>query len=363
MKTGLTLQELAIEIQRQRDTKEDYTGTTAKMTMTAAQEDGRMMLDLHTIGAFEILPHAHRQIGAHVQIPAKYYDRMQELAPDLLLANVNHWLSAQPSRRLVRTLDGRMRAFLSDHYRLMDNADLAQAILPALNEAGASVHSAHISDTKLYIKAVVDGQTVVIPPPAARSGPGYGREVPVQPGIVITNSEVGAGAVTIQPAVHELACLNMATWAADALRKTHLGRSLASGNDDIDRYLSDRSRELADQALWSQVKDIADAALSGDMFEDLVTRMTVARANVFPPDQTTAVIEKVTQSKGLTEDEKNSVLGHLIEGGELSQYAVQAAVTRASQDADDYQRASEMEIIGGDIIALSSRDWAALVAA
>ena len=363
MKTGMTLQELAVEIQRQRDTKEDYTGTTAKMTMTAAQEDGRLQLELDSIGAFEILPHAHRQMGAHVQIPAKYYDRMQELAPHLLLDNVNHWLTAQPSHRLVRTLDGRMRAFLSDHYRLMDNADLAQAILPALSDAGASVHSAHISDTKLYIKAVVDGQTVVVPPPANRYGPGYGREVPVQPGIVISNSEVGAGAVTILPAIHELACLNMATWATDALRKTHLGGSLASGNDDIDRYLSDRSRQLADQTLWSQVRDIAEAALSGDMFEDLVSRMTAARSNVFTPAQTTTVIEKVTQSKSLTDDERDSVLGHLIQGGELSQYAVQAAITRASQDADDYQRATEMEIIGGDIIALSSRDWAALVAA
>ena len=363
MKTGMTLQELAIEIERQRNAKEDYTGTTGKMLMTADQEDGQIQFELDAIGAFAILPYAHRQLGNHVGIPAKYYDRMQEQAPQLLTGNVNHWLNTQPARRLVRTMDGRMRAFLSDHYRPMDNAELAEAILPALNKAGASVHSAHISDTKLYIKAVVDGQTVVVPPPPNRSGPGYGREVPVQPGIVITNSEVGAGAVTIQPAIHELACLNMATWAADALRKAHLGGRLASDNDNIDRYLSDRSRELADQTLWSQVKDIADAALSGDMFEDLVSRLTAARTNIFTPADTTTVIERVSQSKGLTENERDSVLGHLIAGGELSQYAVQAAVTRTSQDVDDYQRATELEIIGGDIIALSTRDWAGLVTA
>ena len=361
MKTGMTLQQLAVEIERQRDAKEDFAGTTARMQMTAAAENGQVQFELGDVGAFYMMPKAHRQVGDHVGIPARYYDRMLEGARDLLTVNVNHWLSTQPAQRLVRTLDGKMRAFLSDRYRPMDNAELAEAVLPAITKAGATVHSAQITDTKLYIKAVVDGQTVVVPPPDNGSGPGYRREVAVQPGIVLTNSEVGAGAVTIQPAIHELACLNMAVWANDALRKAHLGRRIATDNDNVDRYISERSVKLADEALWSKVRDIADAAMSGEMFEDLIARMTAARANTFPASQATEVIKKVSLTKGLSTTEEESVLGHLIEGGELSQYAVQAAVTRASQDSEDYERATELEVIGGDLIALSKRDWGQII--
>ena len=358
MRNGLTVQELATEIRRQRDNMADYTGTTNRMTMTSDHEAGAVRFDLDGVGAFEMLKNAHRQVGIHTGVPARYYDRMLINAPELLAENVNHWLRQQPSQRMVRTLDGRMRAFLSDRYRPMDHADLAEAVLPAITKAGATVHSAQITETKLYIKAVVDGQAVEIPKPAHASGPGYSRDVVLQPGIVISNSEVGAGAVTVQPAIHELACLNMATWAADALRKAHLGRRIATDNENIDRYISERSMKLADEALWSQVRDIAEAAMSGDMFEDLVSRMTVARSNTFSGAQASGVIERISLSKGLTNDERDSVLAHLIEGGELSQYGVQAAVTRASQDVEDYDRASEMEVMGGDIIAYSGRDWA-----
>ena len=357
MKKGLTLHEMALEIDRQRRAKEDFTGSTSQMTMTAEHEDGEIRFALGEMGEFAMLPWAHRQVGQHTNIPARYYDRMLQDAPGLLTKNVNHWFNNAPAKRLVRTLDGQMRAFLSDRYRPMDNAELAEAVLPALQASGASVHSAQITDTKLYIKAVVDDRSVVIPPPTGENGIGYRREVVVQPGIVITNSEVGAGAVAIQPAIHELACLNMAVWAQDALRKAHLGSRIANDNDNVERYLSDQSRHLADLALWSQVQDIAKAATSGDLFEDLVSRLTTARSNTFAASDSVAVIEKVCQTKGLNDTERDSVLGFLIDGGELSQYAVQAAITEASQYVESYERASELEIVGGDIIALSPREW------
>jgi uncharacterized protein (TIGR00255 family) len=45
--------------------------------------------------------------------------------PELLAANVNNWFHDQPQRRMVRTLDGKARAFLSDSYRTIDNLDVA----------------------------------------------------------------------------------------------------------------------------------------------------------------------------------------------------------------------------------------------
>ncbi len=367
MKNGVTIQELATEVQRQLNAKQDYTGPTGMMTMTADHEEGNVLFDLKDVGTFSILDHAHRQIGTHAGIPARYYDRMRAEAPGLLTHNVNHWFQAQSDNRLVRTLDGGVRAFLSDRYRPMDHAELIGAVLPVLDASGATIHSAQITETKLYIKAVMERNTVVIPRPSPAGdrslGRGYQHDVEIQPGIVISNSEVGAGAVSIQPAYHELACLNMAVWAERALRKAHLGRRLVGDNDRIDQYLSDRTVQLADQALWSQVKDVTEAALSGTMFDAIVEQLRLAREQVFTGEQATAVIEKISTSRGLNESEQNAMLAHLIDRGELSQYGVQAAITRASQDLPDYDRASELEQMGGEIVSLTPRDWNSLIAA
>ena len=72
--------------------------------------------------------------ATYVSLPD--YQRMRDQAPELLAANVNEWFQQKPERRMVRTLDGQMRAFLSDRYRRLDNFDLALAVLPVLKEMG-----------------------------------------------------------------------------------------------------------------------------------------------------------------------------------------------------------------------------------
>ena len=102
MKTGMTLQNLAAEVVRQRDAKQDFVGPTSMMTMD--EREGGLIIDLGAQnGDYGIMRHAHRQIGSHTKIPARYYDRMLESAPGLLADNVNHWLHSSPEKRLMRT--------------------------------------------------------------------------------------------------------------------------------------------------------------------------------------------------------------------------------------------------------------------
>ena len=95
----------------------------------------------HTFGISEL---AHQQIASRLQIPYRYYQKMQEQQPALLQENVNTWLHDAPERRMIRTLDGSMRAFLSDRYRRLDNLELCAAVLPIINLSGAWF------STKLY---------------------------------------------------------------------------------------------------------------------------------------------------------------------------------------------------------------------
>ena len=360
MKQGRQLVDLAMEIQRQANAKADFVADTRKLEFVPNGHGPRLAIEGH--GFYDITGHAHRQVGERVGIPAKYYDRMLADAPELLMANVNHWFAHNPEQRMVRTLDGGARAFLSDRYRPLDNFDLAEIVLPALNDVGADVESCEITGTKMYIKGVVPSRTVSIPPPSTGNGygPGYRHEVAIAPGIVISNSEVGVGALAIQPAVHFLACTNMAVWAQHALRKYHVGRSLVDGNEEVCRFFTDRTRELTDAALWAQVRDLAVGALKGDVFEAIVQDIRASREESIT--EVAPTVERLGERKGLAAHEQAGVLNHLIQGGDLSKFGLSNAVTRFSQDVESYDRASQLEQLGGEVITLPQSEWALIAA-
>ena len=58
-------------------------------------------------------------------------------------------------------------------------------------------------------------------------------------------------------------------------------------------------------------------------------------------------------SVGYTESEGEGILQHLIEGKDFSLYGLANAVTRFSQDVEDYDRASKLEEIGYNVLTMS----------
>ena len=364
MKQGSTLTELAVEVLRQKKAKTDYIADTKALEMIG--DFGQPQLNVGSEGCFDIRDMAHTQIAEKVGIPVKYYSRMKDDAPELLSVNVNHWFRSNPEKRMVRTLDGKVRAFLSNRYRPMDNYDLAESVLPKLVASGANVHSCELTENRMYIKAVIDDVRQTVPAPDGRNGTGYSADVVVSPGIVISNSETGHGALAIQPAVHFLSCLNMAVWAEHSLKKYHIGRNFGSGSgggsgDGVWQFFTDETRKLTDAALWSQVIDLVRVSLEGDVFEQIVTDLHKARADVISADKVTKTVERLSNNQSLSKTESGGVLAYLIDGGDLSRFGLSNAVTRLSQDVDDYDRASFLERIGGEVITLRDTDWSQMV--
>jgi hypothetical protein len=140
MKSGLTIQQMGLELVRQSQAKEDYLVNTSCITMETSNGQPLLrVLDNNGVDRVEpldIRQTAHRQIGAYLDIPNKYYDRMLEKSPDLLAYNVNRWFQKElaPELRLLRTIDGHARAFLSNRYRRIDNLDIANVTLPIIAE-------------------------------------------------------------------------------------------------------------------------------------------------------------------------------------------------------------------------------------
>ncbi|MBP3370839.1 MAG: DUF932 domain-containing protein, partial [Clostridia bacterium] len=141
MKQGRTLQELAIEIDRQARTKKDFLVDTSEMSVVP-NDNGVTFSVRGMMSGFGINDIAHSQIGQYLEIPARYYERMRTESPELLSHNINHWLHNQGGgeRRMLRTLDGNLRAFLSAKYRRIDNMEIAETVLPIISRMeGAKV--------------------------------------------------------------------------------------------------------------------------------------------------------------------------------------------------------------------------------
>ena len=106
-----------------------------------------------------------------------------------------------------------------------------------------------------------------------------------------------------------------------------------------------------------QVKDVTRGALSDtSWFNRSLETMRVAAGQKIEGDPVKAV-EVVQDAFALTNDERGGILKHLIEGGDLSQWGVLNAVTRHSQDIEDYDRATDLEAIGGKILELAPQSW------
>jgi hypothetical protein len=98
---------------------------------------------------YGVTPLARRQLADKLKIPYAYFERMREDQPALLDRNVNTWLQSEDERRMLRTLDGQVRAVLSDRYRRLDNFDLAESVLPILQQLPeVRFESVELTETK-----------------------------------------------------------------------------------------------------------------------------------------------------------------------------------------------------------------------
>lgn len=350
MKYGRTLTELAQEIERQNNAKRDYLVDTTQLTM-GLDVTGEVRLDIadsaHTFGLNEV---AHQQIGQQMGIPLPYYRRMLSDAPGLLATNVNHWMrnrneDAKERRRMVRTLDNTARAFLSDRYRRIDNYEIANIVLPILGEIkDVQIASCEVTDRKLYIKAVNPRLQADVTPGDV-----------VQSGVCITNSEVGLGSFEATPLVYRLVCSNGMVVNDAAQKRRHIGAKAQQGEDYA--LYADETIAADDRAFMLKVRDTVRSIVDATQFDKVVAMMQEAREAKITAESIPAFVELTAKEYAIGKKESESVLSYLIHGGDLSLYGLSNAVTRFSQDVPSYDRASELESIGYDVLSMPAKKW------
>ena len=206
------------------------------------------------------------------------------------------------------------------------------------------VVSSEVTENRLYLKIVNRRLEMAVVPGDI-----------VQAGVMISNSEVGLGSVSVQPLVYRLVCTNGMVVNDMGERKNHVGRAAKAVDDSFHIY-SDETMEAEDKAFLLKLRDVTMAAIEESRFAQVVGRLKEA-AGIPITGKVTEVVELTARTYGMNSDEQDSVLQHLIAGGDLSQYGLSNAITRASQDVESYDRATTLEGIGWQVAAMPAAQW------
>lgn len=335
---------LAEELERQRESRMDvivHPSQTFAQPMTEGDDVALNFVVPGSGNEMEVLPltdWAHGQVASKLDIPLKYYRRMRELAPELLAKNINEWLPDKEakSKLLLRTLDGKVRAVLSDRYKILDNHDLLLNALEEFKDMGAELHRADLTESHMYIKAVV---------PHTREEITKGDTV--IPGVIIQNSEVGAGAFKVTPFMLREVCTN-GMIGESAITKIHLGRKQDTGIVQFSR----ETQMAESKTLWLQVRDIIRGTFDPVTFKQWVESVRVG-AEVEIPSPVYAV-DNVIESFGINDALKDDLLNHFARAGDMTQWGLANAVTRTARDLEDPDQIVELETIGGKVAVMPS---------
>ncbi len=350
MNAGMQLNDLAAELTRRLASKHDYRTPTGRLKLAYQEPDKRFTLTLGEAGEFQISKLGHDQMAAWADIPTKYYSRMLATQPQLLIENMQTWFRAKQSMRMVRTMDGRMRAFLSDAYRIVDSYDVAEAVLPVLAESGAVIRSTNVDDHNMYIKA---------------TWPRLQAEVKlgdvVEMGVSIRCNEVGQGKAEVAPYINRLICMNGAVIPDAGLAQYHLGPR-SGESDNVWEVLRDETKALTNRALMAKFADVTRAACDETKFRGVIDRMKESSKDKIAADPG-EVVEVVSDHWALTPGERKGVLANLVNdttGAGFTRWGIGNAITQIANTETDYDRCTALERIGGEIITMPSNDFAAI---
>jgi len=343
MQPGLDLNSLRTEISNEATRREDFIVPPKKLRL-ATHNGLHLEFNNHSYPCNDI---AHNQIAAFCGMSARYYDALRFNNPKLLTDNVNYWFETKPRReRLVRTDGQRVRVFLSGQYEIIDHDVFFDAAWPVLEHIeGVETVSAQLTASRLYVELRF---------PRVAGEPRVGDVV--QLGVVLTNSDVGLGPVSIEPFVYRLMCTNGLVMPfaipGSRLRLVHARHILSRGGVlDPRATPRERRRQLRELVLRS-----VQLLLRPESFQRLLAAMRQAAesAELMRPEE---AVRQVTRIFRLAGREAELVAYNLDRDRDRTRWGLANAITRVANDHPRYDRAVQLQEIGGLVLVMGERRW------
>jgi len=331
MKQGKTLKALAAELKRQHDNKRDFIVNTRNLQFqTNSKGESKLTFTLNNKPiTFSVNDNAHQQIATKLNIPIRYYQKMQLESPQLLDQTVNDSFKKLAENRMLRTLDDTARAFLSDRYRRIDNLELCAAIYPFIELTKfLSVESAEVTDSHLYLKVI-----------NKRIKAEISKGNTIQPGFVISNSEVGEGCLKVEPLIFNSFSKNAFIFK-DCLHKTnHIGRQFKSS---LNAYEIPADERNYNAHIFTKIQnDIQAAITNSEIFDTIVQLLKQSKQIPLQKDMVKAV-ESLANDFALSPNERGDILRQLLISEDHSRYGLIQVISSASKISNSYERATEL---------------------
>lgn len=362
IRPGRSLQELASELQRIDEVKRDFTVPVSALSaavnfdQSQSDENGNA-LEVPALSfrngkdhAFNLNNWSGGQVASFTDIPQAYFRRLSKQNPKLLVDNINHGLTTveDKSPRLLRTIDGKVRGFLSDKYLRLDSSAILEATLPMLIDFDFQVVSCELTEQRMYLKAAT--QRI--------QGEVKAGDV-VSYGVMISSSDVGAGSIRIEPYFLRLWCLNGAV-SESKFRRAHLGRS--AGEREVREIMSDETRSLSDQALLGTIRDWMGHTMKPEIFQAAIGKMKDAASREIKNLDLEEVVDVTMTTVGITgKGVREGILQALADGNQnagLTQWGLMNSFTAAAKMPSlDYDTATDLERAGGLILNLNKTQW------
>jgi len=355
MHTTMTLNDLITEVRRVEETKRDFIMPTTKILSFPTHKDVGFELNGNNdipIGTFSATPITHGQVAAKLQIPKQYYDRIRTAHPELLSQSINTLMKDQPERRLVRTLDGNVRAFLSDRFGVIyDNAMLLRSLLPTLQQFPTVEYKGlAVTDSRLYVQAVVPSLVGEIK-----------KGDPVYAGVTVSNSEVGHGRFMVESMLYILSCTNGAVFG-ESLYRHHVGRQLG---EDLQSFYAAETIKADLKAFELKVRDTVRMAFDQVTFTKRLEDLRASTLRNVTPSKADDTVQEVASVFGLLESEKDDILSRFLDAGDHTQYGLSQAITahaNTPHEGTSFDRVVDLQRIGGQVMALPEAKWLKLAA-
>jgi hypothetical protein len=361
------------ELKRRLDTRSDVVGDTRQMDIQV--RDGAVHLaavlgtpmseflgtQLGTVVNNSALPQIFEKSA--VSVPAVFGRKLIAEQPEIAQEMLRGLLQKSEARRLVRIQDGRIRAFLSDKYRCLDNFDLAAHALDVASDVGAEPIECSLTDDHFRMKLTCrkfwgeivqaqdkknDGGAASMAHHFVRSATwNGGSDLPgglgtVFPLVTLSNSETGHGGCNVSLGILHAVCLNGAIVQKE-LAAIHLGGKLESG------LMSNETRQADAKAIYLKARDIFRAAFDEGRFRTMIAGIQENAAR--PIASPRAALDQLIQDTTLAEGHRDAIFDRWFSDYQKTVGGLSGAVSRYSQEVADPDAAEELEELAGTILS------------
>jgi hypothetical protein len=253
---------------------------------------------------------AMSQFCAKLNIPVRYFRRLPD---DLKIALGNHDLRRlQGTRFFIRGKSGWIRAFLSADYVAYNNREIGETVEALLAKGDVTVKDFVLEETNMFLKIISEEIWDV--------------ESGLKAGILIGNSEVGMGSVSVEPFVFRKPCTNDLIVSRDkSFRHAH-----------IHLTAHELTRRMAEAV--SEGFRVASSVL--DVF---------LKAREEPIEDPLAAIRKIAEARQFSQKLTDELVSSYLVEPEANRFGVINAFTNAAQKLGPLQRI-EMERFAGTLL-------------